>query len=232
MRMSQQGLQLLTQWEGYRRTVYDDVGGKPTIGVGHLLTASELSSGTITIDGQAVAWADGLSNAQVVSLLAQDVGVYERAVIDDVTVPLAQHQFDALVSFTFNEGTGSLAKSTLLKDVNAGDDADVAAQFMRWTKVGTTVSQGLVNRRRNEVKLWNGEFGEDGAEPASSPTAEDPQTGAESASDTGASTYEVQEGDTIASVAAKFGLSQADFAHLNNLINPADFAPGKVFRVR
>ena len=56
MRMSQQGLQLLTQWEGYRRTVYDDVGGKATIGVGHLLTAAELSSGTITIDGQAASW--------------------------------------------------------------------------------------------------------------------------------------------------------------------------------
>jgi len=229
--MSQQGLQLLTQWEGYRRTVYDDVGGKATIGVGHLLTAAELSSGTITIDGQAVSWADGLSDAQVISLLAQDVAVYERAVVADVTVPLAQHQFDALVSFTFNEGIGSLAKSTLLKDVNAGDDADVAAQFMRWTKVGTTVSQGLVNRRRNEVKLWNGEFGDDGAAPPG-PAPADPTASGDPSSQAGGSTYAVQPGDTIASVAAKFGLSQADFAHLNNLINPADFAPGKVFRVR
>ena len=109
--------------------------------------------------------------------------------------------------------------------MNAGDDADVPTQFMRWTKIGSTVSQGLVNRRRNEVKLWNGEFGDGGSSAPASPTAEPSSTSS-------ATTYEVQPGDTIASVAATFGMTQADFAHLNNLINPADFAPGKVFRIR
>ena len=149
MRMSEHGLELLTQWEGFETSAYLDSGGKLTIGVGHLLTAAERSSGTVTIDGVPVAYGGGLSRAQVTALLRQDLTQYEAAVNEHVTVGLAQNQFDALVSFTFNVGKGALASSTLLKRVNALDFDDVPNQLRKWNKVNDQVIQGLVNRREN-----------------------------------------------------------------------------------
>jgi lysozyme len=158
MQMSPHGLSLLQQWEGFKLTVYKDSAGLPTIGVGHLITKSEQSSGTITINGVAVPYANGLTEQQVTDLLGQDVQPAEKAVNDGVKVALDQNQFDALVSFTFNVGTGAFTSSTLLKLLNEGQYDQVPTQLLRWTKAGGKEVQGLVNRRNNEIKLWNGEI--------------------------------------------------------------------------
>ena len=50
-----------------------------------------------------------------IAAFAEDMEGFEKAVRRLVTVPLTAHQFDALVSFTYNCGEGNLAKSTLLK---------------------------------------------------------------------------------------------------------------------
>lgn len=158
MQMSQHGLELLKQWEGCELKVYNDSAGLPTIGVGHLLTKSELSSGKINIDGVAVVYANGLTNDQVLALLAQDVKPAEQSVNNGVKVSLNQNQFDALVSFTFNVGGGAFSSSTLLKVLNQGQYDQVPDQLRRWTKSGGRTVQGLVNRRENEIKLWNGDI--------------------------------------------------------------------------
>ena len=158
MNISENGKKLLAQWEGFDRQVYDDVAGLPTIGVGHLLTRDELSSGKIRIAGQVVRYHDGLTEQQVYDLLDQDLDRFERAVNEAVTVPLEQHQFDALVSFSFNVGVGAFKDSTLLKRLNAGDYAEVPNQLRRWVRSGGKKVQGLVNRREHEIKLWNGEL--------------------------------------------------------------------------
>ena len=158
MTMSDKGLDELTQAEGFETKVYRDVAGLPTIGVGHLLTASELSSGKITINGTPVKYADGLTKQQVHDLLAQDLQRFDNAVNDAVTVPLKQYQFDALVSFAFNVGVGAFKSSTLLKVLNQGKYDEVPAQFMRWVFSGGRKVRGLVNRREHEVKMWNGEL--------------------------------------------------------------------------
>jgi lysozyme len=157
MQMSQHGLELLEQWEGFKTTVYKDSAGLPTIGVGHLLTKSELSSGKITIDGVPVSYENGLTEQQVTDLLAQDVQPAAAAVNNNVKVDLDQNQFDALVSFTFNVGVGAFTGSTLLKLLNQGQYDQVPDQLLRWTRAGGQVVQGLVNRRNNEIKLWNGQ---------------------------------------------------------------------------
>jgi hypothetical protein len=54
-------------------------------------------------------------------LLRGDAGRSATAVREGVTVPLNQQQFDALVSFTFNVGTGAFSGSTLLTRLNAGE---------------------------------------------------------------------------------------------------------------
>jgi lysozyme len=158
MQMSQHGLDLLKQWEGFELNVYNDSAGLPTIGVGHLLTKSELSSGKIVIKGVSVKYADGLTNQQVLDLLSQDVKPAEQTVNNGVKVSLNQNQFDTLVSFTFNVGGAAFTSSTLLKVLNQGQYAQVPDQLRRWTRAGGRVVQGLVNRRENEIKLWNGEI--------------------------------------------------------------------------
>jgi len=156
MQMSEHGLELLKQWEGFKNKLYNDSAGLPTIGVGHLLTKSELSSGKIVINGAAVQYDVGLSDSQVLNLLKQDMTPAAQVVTNKVTVPLNQNQFDALTSFTFNVGGAAFSGSTLLKLLNQGQYDEVPPQLRRWNKAGGKVVQGLINRRENEIKLWNG----------------------------------------------------------------------------
>jgi lysozyme len=158
MKMSDKGLSLLAQWEGFRRAAYSDVAEYKTIGVGHLLLPEELESGIIYINGEPCEWREGLTDDDVMALLFQDIVPREDVVNESVIVPLEQCQFDALVSFTFNVGDGAFRKSTLLKVLNEGHSASVPGQFMRWNKAGGRVVAGLDKRRRNEVRLWNGEL--------------------------------------------------------------------------
>jgi lysozyme len=86
----------------------------------------------------------------------EDMQGFEMAVRRLVKVPLAAHQFDALVSFAYNCGEGNLSKSTLLKKVNAGDFEGAAKEFKKWNKGGGKVLPGLVRRRDSEALLFQG----------------------------------------------------------------------------
>ena len=70
-------------------------------------------------------------------------------------VTLKQQQFDALVSFTYNVGTGAFSTSTLLAKVRVNpNDPTIRDEFMRWVYVNGVVSQGLVNRRQAEADYY------------------------------------------------------------------------------
>lgn len=156
MQLSSRGLNHLARLEGVRLKAYKDVAGYWTIGVGHLLTPRELETGAIEIAGETYAWRDGLTEELVYRLLDQDADWAERAVTNAVTVPLGQHQFDALVSFVFNVGPGAFRRSTLLRRLNAGDYAAVPGQLALWVNAGGRRIRGLVNRRQAEIFLWEG----------------------------------------------------------------------------
>lgn len=156
MTMSDNGVKLLHDWEGFKKHVYLDSGGAPTIGMGHLLTKAERSSGKITIDGETIKYVGGLSGQKIMSLLKQDLQPVEELVNKLVVVPLEQCQFDALVSFAFNVGNGAFKHSTLLKSLNAKLYDRVPEQLKRWVHDGGLVVPGLQRRRGNEVKLWHG----------------------------------------------------------------------------
>jgi lysozyme len=81
---------------------------------------------------------------------------FERDVLKLVKVPLEQREFDALVSFAFNCGSGNLAKSTLLKKINAGDKDGAASEFLKWDRAGGKVLRGLTRRRNAERALFSG----------------------------------------------------------------------------
>ena len=141
MQISAAGLALIKQYEGYRGSVYKDVAGFPTIGYGHKLTAGE-------------SYPKGITEAQATAILLNDVAGAEQAVNTLVKVPLTQGQFDALVSFTYNLGAGTLQRSTLLALLNAGRYAAVPGEMVLFDKAGGKVVEGLRERREAEGRLW------------------------------------------------------------------------------
>ena len=143
MKISANGINLICGFEGLELKAYDDGVGVWTIGYG-----------TTVINGVKVKKGDICTIEQAKSYMAQDLKKFESAVDTSVKVPLNQNQFDALVSLTYNIGTGAFKDSTLLKKLNAKDYKGAAAQFDRWNKGGGKVMQGLVNRRAKERKLF------------------------------------------------------------------------------
>src|SRR6266702_983824 len=114
MKTSALGLELIKKNESVKREMYHDQVGLPTIGVGHLLTKSELSSGKIRLGGVPIRWSKGLTDVETSAILSTDVSQVEFVVGHFVGVPLIQCEFDALVSFVFNIGSEAFEGSTLL----------------------------------------------------------------------------------------------------------------------
>jgi lysozyme len=137
MKTSDQGLDLLMQREGVRRTAYQDSVGVWTIGVGH--TGPEVYEGLV--------W----TPEQVKEAFAKDIERFETAVNRAVRVLLKQNQFDALVSFAFNVGVNGFSSSTLVRILNQGDFAGVPAQFDRWH-----IPPEITSRRNGEREQWKG----------------------------------------------------------------------------
>lgn len=155
MKSSQQLKDLLKSWEGYSQQAYPDLGGAPTIGIGHLLTKSEKSSGKIKINGIFVKYRTWLTEKQCIDLLEQDLTYAEGDVNAIVSVDLKQNQFDALVSLTFNIGTDAFRKSTLVKVLNKSQYDQVPKQIRRWVYDNGKIVSGLATRREKEIALWN-----------------------------------------------------------------------------
>lgn len=139
--ITQAGLDLIKHWEGFEPEVYLDAAGLPTIGYGHLLRPGE-------------SWPEGISKAAAEKLLAKDVQIAERAVVRLIKVPLADEQFDALVSFTFNLGSGALQRSTLRQKLNRGEYKAIPSELMRWVWAGGKKLKGLMRRRKAEGVLF------------------------------------------------------------------------------
>ncbi len=123
---------------------YKDVAGHATIGWGHLIMPNEHF---VLISPQ-----------QADVLLGNDLDVVERAINAFVKVPLSQNEFDALASFTFNEGVGSLQTSTLLRKLNSGNYLGAASELLLWDKAVVngvlTREAGLARRREAEFDLF------------------------------------------------------------------------------
>ena len=141
MKISQEGLSLIKKFEGCELEAYKCAAGVLTIGYGSTKDVKE---------------GDTLTQEEADKLLLKDVEVFETAVNDAVEVPISQSQFDALVSWTFNLGSGRLNSSTMLKKLNNQEYDEVPSQIKRWNKAGGKVLQGLVRRREAEALLYEG----------------------------------------------------------------------------
>lgn len=156
MKYSTNLIQLLKEWEGCILQVYPDSGKELTIGIGHLLTKSERSSGKIRVGDYFISYANGISEDQARRLLVQDLVRPDWAVSVNVHVLLTQNQYNALVSFVFNLGVSAFENSTLLRVLNNGRFDQVPVQLRRWIHDNGKVVQGLINRREKEIALWEG----------------------------------------------------------------------------
>lgn len=92
--------------------------------------------------------------AQGEELLLADMAVAATAVLRLVTWPLTPGQFEALVDWTFNLGSGRLRGSTLRQVVNRGELASAPGEMRKWVWGGGQKLPGLVLRREAEVALW------------------------------------------------------------------------------
>jgi len=135
MQYSLKGVALTESFEGCRLASYQDSVGVWTIGYGH---THGVGSGQTCTQEQAQAW------------LEADMANAESAVNLYVKVVLTQGEYDSLVDFTFNLGSGNLHSSTLLKLVNENDMADAANEFAKWDRAGGMVVAGLLRRRLAE----------------------------------------------------------------------------------
>lgn len=146
MNISQNGINLLKQFEGFSKTSYPDSGGIYTIGYGNITYKN----------GTAVKKGETITEVQASDLLLYFVNKFTAKILPFIKVNLNQNQFDALVIFAYNVGVSAFSKSTLIKVINENpnDKVGISEQFLRWNKVGGVPVKGLTNRRQKEIDLY------------------------------------------------------------------------------
>ena len=147
---------MIKHHEGLRQKPYLCAAHMWTIGVGHVLYPRQ---GALKIDERDAYPLEERDNRtfsmeEVDEILRDDLNRFERGVERYCPVKLTQGQFDALVSFSFNVGLGTLQRSTLRQKVLRGDMEGAAEEFLKYTLAGGKVLKGLVTRRNDERALF------------------------------------------------------------------------------
>lgn len=146
MKISNNGLDLIKQFEGLSLKPYLDAVNIPTIGYGS----------TYYEDGTKVTLKDKPITEQRATELLEFVAnkTFSENINKVVKVPLSQNQFDALVSFAYNVGNKNFNWSTLLKKLNLSDYEGCSLEFGRWNQANGKILNGLVLRRQKEKELF------------------------------------------------------------------------------
>jgi GH24 family phage-related lysozyme (muramidase) len=147
--LSEKGAAFIGHFEGFSAKLYNDPAGHCTIGFGHLVHRGPING------SEPAEFKQGITRERGLAILREDAKTASDAIQRMVTTPLKGHQRDALISFTFNLGTGALQTSTLLRLLYQGDYASVPEQLNRWTMAGGKQLPGLVTRRRAEGELFS-----------------------------------------------------------------------------
>lgn len=134
MRTGEEGKRLIKNYEGCRLKAYKPVPTEQmyTIGWGHYGVKKD------------TVWTQQQADEQFV----KDLVKYENYV-NNLGRNWTQNQFDALVSFTYNCGPGSLA--SLCRNRTASQIADA---ILLYNKGGGKVLEGLTRRRKQERELF------------------------------------------------------------------------------
>jgi Phage-related lysozyme (muraminidase) len=161
--INEAGLHIIQSIESLRLQPYLDGGGVATIGWGHAIYSDgKQLKGIPGLVAARALYPNGWTKEQADQQLAEDCLTAEKIVNENVTVPLNNNQFSALVSFVFNVGGAQFAgdpkrgkkPSTLLTLLNQGNYAGAAEQFSKWIYDNGKVQGGLVRRRTEEKELF------------------------------------------------------------------------------
>jgi lysozyme len=149
MTASENGINFIKKRESCRLTSYQDIAGIWTIGWGSIMYKS----------GKRVSKGETITQAEADDLLLWEVGNKSAVISALVPASLNQNQFDAILSFTYNEGVGAFSGSTLLKVIKKNPcDPYIRDCFAMWDKITVdgkkVVSSGLVERRKLEADLY------------------------------------------------------------------------------
>lgn len=142
--LSAGALAAIAGFEGYRGNAYNDGVGVQTIGYGTTKYAS----------GQVVKTGDKITPDRALIELAASADEHQQRLAKCIKVPLAQREWDALVSWAYNVGTSAACNSSLVRKLNAGDYTAACTELPKWNKAGGKVLAGLVKRRAAEVEMY------------------------------------------------------------------------------
>lgn len=144
--VSEECIDFIKSWEGFYSEPYFDCVGVKTIGFG--LTGEEIQGLTSITEEQASTMLKEWINNKYANVIKTD--------LDSKGITLKQNEFDALVSFTYNCGTGALLSSTLYKNVCKGirDSDTILSNFQSWSNGNGKRIEGLYRRRTKEAAIF------------------------------------------------------------------------------
>lgn len=145
MKISNKGLELIKEFEGFSSVAYLCPAKIPTIGYGN----------TFWEDGRKVRIGEQISKSKALELLEFVANKdFADKIFPFIEVSISQNQFDAMTSLAYNIGVGAFSNSTLLKRVNAKDFIGAGNEFLKWDKSGGKPLLGLTRRRQREKELF------------------------------------------------------------------------------
>lgn len=156
MNVSPKVIDVIKHHEGVRQKPYRCPARLWTVGVGHVLYPEQGKLKLEDRDSVSLRIEDfrTFSMDEVNAILRNDLARFERGVAQYCPVALTQGQFDALVSFSFNVGLGTLQRSTLRQKVLRGDMEGAAEELMKYCMAGGKILRGLQNRRIDERAIF------------------------------------------------------------------------------
>lgn len=146
MTASQNCINLIKLYEGYKSKAYYCPAGVPTIGYGS----------TMYNNGFKVKIGDIINEQEADNLLMWEL---KNKIIALHGLNLNQNQIDACLSFIYNLGIGAFNKSTMKKKIVVdANDPSIEFEFMKWNKArvdGQLIElKGLTKRRASEATLY------------------------------------------------------------------------------
>lgn len=156
MKVSDTAKSVIAHHEGVRLKPYRCPARLWTIGIGHVLYPEQAKLSMEDRIKYPIRPEDNriFTMDEVNAILAADLQRFERGVLRYCPTGITQGRFDALVSFAFNVGLGTLQRSTLRQKHNRGDYDGAADEFLKYCLGGGKVLKGLLNRRKDERAMY------------------------------------------------------------------------------
>jgi lysozyme len=134
-------LKLIRDSEGCKLTAYQCPAGVWTVGYGY--TGTDIKKG--------VCWTQEKADE---CLLVTAMGVLNQAIKASPILETANMEKQAAIAdFIYNLGIGNYSKSTLKKQVNAGNWLAASSEIKKWNKAAGKELKGLTIRRQKEAAL-------------------------------------------------------------------------------